>query len=76
MIINYKVIGILKKYIDDAEGSIEIKEIIKIRDVIKNLSLPEEKIKIILVDGIMKKADVSIKNDNKEITFIPFVSGG
>ena len=30
MIINYKVIGILKKYIDDAEGSIEIKEIIKI----------------------------------------------
>jgi sulfur-carrier protein len=69
----------LRKYLpgyDAATGlSMEVPEGAVVRDVARNVGVPEEEIRIIMVNGIGAKLDTVLKGDERVALFPP-VGGG
>lgn len=69
----------LRKYLpgyDAGTGhSMEVLEGTVVRDVAQNLGIPEEEVKIVMVNGIGAKLDTLLKGDERVALFPP-VGGG
>lgn len=69
----------LRKYIADYDAAtgyaLEVEHGASVRDVAVSLGIPEEEIKIIMVNGIGSKLE-TILQGNERVAFFPPVGGG
>ena len=69
----------LRKYFPDYDPAfgrtVEIRSEISIRDLVRQLDIPEEEIKLIMVNGVAAKWDHALQGDERVALFPP-VGGG
>lgn len=69
----------LRKYFpnyDPASGqTVEIRSGISIRDLVRQLKIPEDEVKLIMVDGVAAQWDRALQG-NERVALFPPVGGG
>jgi molybdopterin converting factor small subunit len=76
MKITAKIYADLRQYID-GEGTVflELEKDAKVSDVLTNLNIPKEKVKIIMVNGRRATANIKI-HDGDRVGIFPPIAGG
>lgn len=78
MQINVNLYGGLEKYSKEGKRKknlIEVSEGSSVRDIIKLSGIPEEEVKIIMVNGVHATFDYELSN-NDEVSLFPLLYGG